>query len=502
MRNTELTRRAFIAGSTALSACATILPAASTRGSEVGFMSAAEMVQLFRARKLSPLEVVDALLQRSQSISPRFNAFYYYDVEGALSSARAAETRWIQGQPLSALDGVPVSVKDYIDVKGLPAPEGYGPVKRLQRLDERDALAVKNLRAGGLVIFAKSTAPEIGFLSAGVSNLYGPVRNPWAPELTSGGTSAGAAAAAAAGLGPFHLGSDSGSSNRSPASYCGVVGFKPSSFRVPRLNSDFRSVHGPLTRSVTDAALALDILAQAQAEDKNQRSQHQQRFADGLSSDSLRGKRIGVCHWVGDDAPKASDEVLSALDRSARIAEQAGARLVDVKPFIAPGLWRALGRAVIGQYGKEAPSKYSEEEFAALLPFHRNCIEICSRLTQAQLDDYQRQMISLIKQTPDPLIGLDLLLLPTMPGRAQRAEDPWPTYAEVDEVVGLAYNHLLYAAVFNLLQNPAISITAGISEDRLPIGIQVVGNVGDDAGVLNAAYALEQRLPAKGRPAI
>jgi len=226
---------------------------------DIAYLSATALVEQYRAKTLSPVEATRALLDRLDALQPRLNAFCIVDRDGAREAARAAERRWQAGAPQGPLDGVPVTIKDLMLMRGFPTLRGSRLVDPEQDWSE-DTPAVARLREAGAVILGKTTTPEFGWKALGDSPLTGITRNPWDLGHTPGGSSAGAAAACAAGIGPLHLGSDGAGSIRIPSAFSGVFGFKPSYGRVPAHPPSpmgLLSHHGPIARSVADAALML-----------------------------------------------------------------------------------------------------------------------------------------------------------------------------------------------------------------------------------------------------
>ena len=229
-------------------------------------LSAVALAAEYRRGGLSPLEAVSSLLGRIDAWEPKLNAMYRLDRDGALAQARASEARWRAGKPLSALDGVPVTIKENIATRGDPAPIGT-------RANEdappaaADAPPAARLREAGAVILGKTTMPDYGMLSSGLSSLHGVTRNPWRLDRNTSGSSAGAGAAAAAGYAPLHLGTDIGGSVRLPATHCGIFALKPSLGRVPIHPPYMGRVAGPMTRSVADAALTMNALSRPDARD-------------------------------------------------------------------------------------------------------------------------------------------------------------------------------------------------------------------------------------------
>src|SRR5262252_6455739 len=225
-------------------------------GNDPTALTATDLLDHYRRRTLSPVEVAQAVLDRINALQPSLNAFLLVDAEGALGAAKASEARWRKGAPLGIVDGVPTSVKDIMITRGWPTLRGSKTVSRDQPWDE-DAPMVARLREAGAVLLGKTTTPEFGWKAIGDSPLTGITRNPWNRQHTPGGSSAGAAVAAATGMGPLHLGSDGGGSIRIPSSFTGVFGIKPTHGLVASSPpSPFAVVShtGPMTRTVDDAA--------------------------------------------------------------------------------------------------------------------------------------------------------------------------------------------------------------------------------------------------------
>src|SRR5262245_76006 len=228
-------------------------------------LSAEALTKACRARQLSPVEATRAALARMELWESKINAMYIVDAEGALAQARASEARWRVGTPLSALDGVPVTIKDNIATKGHPTPLGTASGDLTPSAD--DAPPAARLREAGCVFLGKTTMPDFGMLASGVSSLHGITRNPWNPARNSGGSSSGAGAAIVAGYGPLALGTDIGGSVRLPAAYNGIFALKPSLGRIPIHPPYLGRVAGPMTRTVMDAALAMTALTRPDPRD-------------------------------------------------------------------------------------------------------------------------------------------------------------------------------------------------------------------------------------------
>ena len=254
-------------------------------------LSAVELVAQYRAKKLSPVEVTKAALARIARLNPRFNAFCLVDEEAALASARASEARWAKGQPMGQVDGVPATVKDLLITKGWPTLRGSKAVDPKQTWNE-DAPTVARLREEGAVLLGKTTTPEFGWKGVTDSPLTGITRNPWDETRTPGGSSGGAAVAAACGMGALHLGTDGGGSIRIPAGFTGIFGLKQSYGLVPAspLSPFGTLAHiGPMTRTVGDAALMMNVITKPDLRDW---------YASPYTgTDYLKGLEGGVKGW-------------------------------------------------------------------------------------------------------------------------------------------------------------------------------------------------------------
>src|SRR6266853_590110 len=284
---------------------------------ELGFMSASALVEAYRRKTLSPVEATKAALARIERLEPKLNAFVLVDAEGALAAARESEARWAKGAPKGLVDGVPTTIKDIVLTKGWPTLRGSRLTRRDQDWSE-DAPAVARLREHGAVLLGKTTTPEFGWKGVTDSPLTGITRNPWNPAKTPGGSSGGAAAAVAAGMGPLAVGTDGGGSIRIPCGFTGLFGLKPSFGRVPAWPlSPFGTVAhvGPMTRSVTDAALMLNVLALPDARDWHALPFDPRDWRTGLEH-GVRDLRIAYSPDLGYASvdPEVAAIVRKALD--------------------------------------------------------------------------------------------------------------------------------------------------------------------------------------------
>ena len=302
-------------------------------------MSAIALLDAYRSRALSPVEAMRDVLQRVERFEPHIHATYLLAPERALGEARASEERWRRSEPLGLLDGVPASIKDNIATAGEPIPVGTAASDLVPAA--ADAPPAARLREAGAIIFAKTTMPDYGMLSSGLSSFHPLTRNPWDLTRNPGGSSAGAGAAAAAGFGPLHLGTDIGGSVRLPAGWCGIFGLKPSLGRVPIDPPYIGRVAGPMTRSVADAGLMMASLAQPDARDFM--SLPPQHLDWRVEPAEPAGLRIGLLMEAGCGYATAAP-VRAAIERAARDLAAEGAIVEPLRPFLTQGMLDGLDR--------------------------------------------------------------------------------------------------------------------------------------------------------------
>jgi aspartyl-tRNA(Asn)/glutamyl-tRNA(Gln) amidotransferase subunit A len=457
---------------------------------DLAFASAARLIELYRAKQVSPVEVVAETLRRLEMYESAVNAFVLYDPDTALAMARASEARWRRGEPQGLLDGVPVALKDTVLTKGWPRRLGSRTIDPQQTWDE-DSPVTSRLRSAGAVFFGKTTTPEFGWKGVTDSPLTGVTRNPWNIERTPGGSSGGSAAAVAAGICPVAVGTDAGGSIRIPASFCGIIGHKPTFGRVavypPSAFGDVAHV-GPMARSVTDAALMFDAMKGPDSRDWHSLPDDEVRYREQLDRGSLAGKRIALSPTLGYAEP--SPPVRAAVERAARVFTELGAAVEEADPFAESPkpIFEAL--ALGGFWALLCAQK--PEAVALMDP---GLVEMCRRgeaLTQAQYFDAIVQRAALGQRLRLFFDRFDLLLSPTMPIPAAYADSQPGDVPDPDN----SWSWVTYTFAFNLTKNPSCSIPCGFA-DGLPIGLMVTGQLYDDLGVLQACRAYEQ---AAGRP--
>jgi aspartyl-tRNA(Asn)/glutamyl-tRNA(Gln) amidotransferase subunit A len=455
-------------------------------------LTAVELLQAYRRKSASPVAVVEAVLARIAACEPQLHATYALDPEGARAAARQSEERWRRGEPAGALDGAPITIKENIATKGVPMP--LGTAATLLAPAGADAPPAARVREAGAVILGKTTMPDYGMLSSGLSSFHPLTRNPWDRTRNPGGSSAGAGAAAAAGYGPLHLGTDIGGSVRLPAGWCGVVGLKPSFGRVPIDPPYFGRVAGPLTRTVADCALLMPVLSLPDARD-HMTLPPAEIVWQQLERD-VRGLRIGLLLDAGvGQAPEP--EVAAAVETAARAFEDAGAVIEPMRPFLTrtmlDGLdqfWRVRAWSDIAALPAERAAK--------VLPYIRQWAEGGAGLSGLDVFRGFSQSIEMRAATLAGCRAFDFVLSPVAPVPAFAAELAAPLNDPARP-----FEHICFTVPFNMSEQPAISINCGYTRDGLPIGLQIVGRRFDDLGVLQAARAFEtMRPPQRDWPAL
>ena len=452
-------------------------------------LSVAELGAGYAGGAFSPVDVVRAVLDHVARCEPRLHALWGLDADAALAAARASEDRWRRSAALSALDGVPVTVKENIATRGVAMPLGSAATALLPA--EADAPPAARLREAGAVLLAKTTMPDYGMLSSGLSSFHPLTRNPWDVRRNPGGSSAGAAAAAAAGYGPLHVGTDIGGSIRLPAGWCGVVGFKPSAGRVPIVPPYVGRVAGPLARSVADCAAAMAVLARPDRRDATALPYVALPWHD-LPDDPgtvLRGRRIGVQRDAGWGLA-CDPQIAAALDAAAARLAAAGADLVELAPFTTRAIAAGIDAFWRMRAWRDIASLPAERQ-ARVLPFIRDWAAPAEHYTAAFLFDAHAQMAALRDAAVAATDGVDFVVSPVAPVRAYAADAASPTGDPAR-----ALEHIGYTLPWNMSGQPALALPCAVDADGLPIGLQFVGRMHDDVGTLRVGRAWELLRPA------
>jgi aspartyl-tRNA(Asn)/glutamyl-tRNA(Gln) amidotransferase subunit A len=452
-------------------------------------LSAVELLAAFHARTLSPLEAMRDVLERVASFEPHIRATYLLNEERALAEAKASEARWMRGAPIGPLDGVPATVKDNIATKGEPSPLGTAATDLTPA--PADAPPAARLREAGSIIFSKTTMPDYGMLSSGLSSFHPLTRNPWDLSRNPGGSSSGAGAAAAAGYGPLHVGTDIGGSVRLPAGWCGVFGLKPSFGRIPIDPPYLGRVAGPMTRTVDDAALMMGVLSAPDGRDFM--SLPPQAIDWRIRPADLRGLKIGVALDIGC-GEAARPEPRAAVEAAARDLERAGAIVERLAPFLDQQMLDGWDRFFRMRSHLDLAA-LAEERRRKVLPFIRAWADSAAAFSGAEIFDGFNQIIAMRRKTMATTDTYDYVVLPTAPMVAFRAEDPAPCNDPLNP-----FPHIGFTLPFNITEQPAASINCGYSAQGLPIGVQIVGRRFDDVGVLSLCRALEEMHRPYARP--
>ena len=454
-------------------------------------LSARELVTAYRDGTLSPVEVMQDVLAHVARWEPHLQATWLLRPESALEQARASEARWRNGAPLGPLDGVPTTVKENIATRGDPLPAGTAAVDL--KPAAADAPPAARLKETGAVIFSKTTMPDYGMLSSGLSSFHTLARNPWDTSRTPGGSSAGAGAAAAAGYGPLHIGTDIGGSLRLPASWCGIFTLKPSLGRIPIDPPYMGRAAGPMTRTVSDAALMMEVLSRPDARDSmNLPPQDIDWAGCDVEAEHLKGLHIGLLLDAGCGLA-VDPEIQAAVEQAARLFEQAGATVETMQPFMSQAmldgmdhLWRM--RSHVDLQGLRPDQR------AKVLPYIRAWAESAAGFDGEHVFRAFSQFHATRVATVAACARFDYVISPVSPNMPAAAEAPSPTNDPLRPL-----EHIGFTVPYNMSEQPAASINCGYSAAGLPIGLQIAGQRFDDLGVLRVSRAFE-RIRETQRP--
>jgi len=449
--------------------------------------TAVEVAVQYAAGALSPVEFTRACLARIEACEQKLNEMYRVDPDGALKAAQASEGRWRAKRPLSPLDGVPVTIKENIYTKGDPAPIGTRANDDAAP-QAADAPPAARLREAGCVILGKTTMPDFGMLSSGLSSIHGITRNPWDTTRNTSGSSSGAVAAAAAGCAPLHLGTDIGGSVRLPATHCGIFALKPSLGRVPVYPPYIGRVTGPMTRDVAASAALMNLLSRPDARDFMSLPYEAADYAklDGLEPKKLR---IGFLPDMGAGlAPHP--EIVAAAKAAASALEAAGAVVEQMKPVITPELLDGMSRFFEARSYNDFVAMPAAKQ-AKVLPFIAQwCTwrakDFSGRDVMAAYSSY----VALRDATVAGTAAYDFVISPTSPILPYEAELAAPGNDPRN-----ALPHIAFTVPFSMSEQPAASLNWTFSSGGLPIGVQLVGRRFDDLGVLRLSAWLEKARP-------
>ena len=461
--------------------------------------SATELMRLYQRGQASPVDATRAVLARIEACDPLLNAFRLVDGDQALASAKASEMRWQAGTAIGVLDGVAVSIKDLILTRGWSTLKGSRTVDPAQAWDT-DAPATARLREAGAVLLGKTNMPEYGIKATTESPLTGITRNPWNTAMTSGGSSGGAAAAVASGMGPLAVGTDGAGSIRIPSAFCGIPGLKPSFGRVPAhpLSVMGTVAHlGPHARTVEDLALMLNVLSQPDARDWTSLPYDARDYRVGLG-DGVRSLRVAFSPDLGY-VRNVDPEVAASVRRAVQSFAAMGAHVDEMAPGfdnpeeIATQLWFVGSLTLI--------NAMTPEQIALTDPALRWQADEGRKVSTMELQNLNLRRGELASHMRRFHQRYDLLLTPAVSVPAFEAKALRQGEVSLESFLGWTP----FSYPFNLTQQPAAVVPCGLTTSGLPIALQIIGPMHDDALVLRAARAYEAtrewKLPVTVRKA-
>jgi aspartyl-tRNA(Asn)/glutamyl-tRNA(Gln) amidotransferase subunit A len=459
---------------------------------DIGFLPASELIGLYRSKTLSPVEVVDAVLRHVAAWEPALNAMVLLTADSARAAARAAEAAYARGSARK-LEGVPVTIKDLQQTRGVPTQMGSLMFKG--HVPDVDTPCVARLHDAGCIMLGKTTAPEFGWKGVSHSPLTGITHNPWGHGLSAGGSSSGAAAGAAAGYGPLHQGGDGAGSIRIPAHMCGVFGMKATHGRVPNWpmsNNDLATHLGPITRTVTDSALMLEAMAGPHPWDYTSLEAPPRDYASDLRAD-LRGRRIAYSPDLGH--ARVDADVADLVGAAAGVFADLGATVEHVTPA-----WGKVGPALFDFFWPtvfSARLRFLPEWEDRLDPGFVAMIKTAKDIRVSEFMIMRERRFAYCQQIHEFFTEYDFLLTPAASTTAFPATQLQPSHWPQHPWDGLSWAQFSYP--FNWSGNPAVSIPCGFTPAGLPAGLQIVAPRFDDLAVLQASFAFEQARPWAAR---
>lgn len=473
-----------------------------TTGREIGRMDAVTLAGHVAAKELSPVEVVDAVLDRLDRLDPVLNAFTTVVAEQARERAKRLETEIAAGREVGPLAGVPTGVKDLICTKGVRTASGS--VAYADFVPDEDDVVVERIEAAGAIVVGKTQVPEFGYSGTGQTPLGEPTRNPWNLDRTSGGSSAGTGAAVATGIGPFSLGSDGGGSVRIPAGFCGVYGIKATMGRVPLYPgtkderypgvSSWESLEhiGPLTRTVADAALVLSVVAGPDDRDRLSIPSGDVDWRRAVDGD-LRGLRVGYSPDLGYAA--VDPQVRAVVDRAAEVFERDLGCVVERADPGWADPYESFWGVVVNESDLAGLRGLADDLGDRMTP---HLVEVLrTEWTAEQFTTAVMGRKAVYNASWRYFRNYDLLLTPTLAVPPFEHGIQGPTTIDGREVEPFFW--LSFTFPFNLTGQPAATVPAGFTPDGLPVGLQIVGRRLDDALVLRASAAFEAAAPWRDR---
>jgi aspartyl-tRNA(Asn)/glutamyl-tRNA(Gln) amidotransferase subunit A len=459
---------------------------------EFCYLSARDLVAGYGNADFSPVEVTRSILDRIDKYNPVLNCFCYLDRTATLKVAKAAEDRWRRGEPCGLLDGVPVSIKDLLPLRGWPTTMGSLSIDEEGPWDDDDP-AVARLREHGAVFLGKTNTPEFG--NSGVTNSprNGLTVNPWDVTRTTGGSSGGSAAAVAAGLGPLSIGTDAGGSIRTPSSFCGLVGLKTTFGRVPQYrDGDWGgiSVSGPIARTAADAALAMCVITLPDNRDWNSLPPEQRDYVAELET-GVKGLRVAYSPDLGFMPVNA--EVADIVAQAAARFAELGADVVEAAPDLGDPV--PLFDIIWTPNFVRLASKMTPEQRESLDDETKEAIERGSKISLLDYVEAQNRRAELAREMRRFHETYDLLITPTAIVSPYKNEHLMPPEWDTSR----SWLWELPVFCFNFTRQPAITVPCGFTESGLPVGLQIVAPIYQDSRALQAAHAFQTAYPTTDR---
>lgn len=440
-------------------------------------MSATALLEGYADGSLSPVDAMEAVLDRVNAVNPALNAIFVLRAEEAMTAARASEARWHANSPTGALDGVPVTVKDSIALAGWPYWRGTRG--RVGTVSQDDAPPAARLKEAGAIVFGKTTMPDYGLLPAGVSSAHGTTRNPWNLSMNTGGSSSGAAAAIASGMGPASIGTDLAGSVRLPAAHCGIFAIKPSSGVVPHTPASLTRVAGPMTRTVADAALMLSVLSRPDPHTATPGGS----LPAAIRAADPRGMRIGLLMGRGFGG-EVEAGVAELILRAAELLREAGALIIEASDPVKPDLRGHLETvfAVKAAMERDELAQSARPKTLDYISAVCDAGDVISAKSYIEAIEGIEHAKAFYR---DNLSSFDLVISPVMPVAGFPAE-----YLGAQQDMPL--HHLSFTAITNQLGWPAASIFCGFATGGIPVGMHITGSNGKDANILALAAWYER----------
>lgn len=457
------------------------------------YKSAVELAELIKTGELSPVELIKASYEQINKHNPTLNAVIALrPIEQAIAEAKQIEQRLTKGESLGTLAGLPLLVKDLEDTKGFATTYGSLPFKN--NFPDRDSFQVERLKNAGAIVIGKTNTPEFGYTAFTDNLIFGVTRNPWNPERTPGGSSGGSAVAVVTGMAPLATGSDAGGSIRIPACFTGCYGIKPTYGRVPigpreMLSWSQMSAHGPITRSVRDAALYLDAVVGAHPGDPSSLPHPNYSYSDILKNTPQK-LRIAWSPTLG--YAEVQKDVLREVSAAVKTFENMGHVVEEVEHVCDDlgALWfDVFGGELYANLKKEFDQ--DRDQFCHVFAL---MLEYGSKVTAEQYGNVQRQRIKLVYDLWRLFENYDVLLTPTLPTEPFTADGKWPKKINDKKIEDL-YEAIAFTYPFNYSGHPAASIPAGLTDSGLPCGLQIIAPRHREDLILQLSYAYEQHRP-------